>query len=572
MPAKTYSAGKLPASQHPESGGSSCSISNHLPDNPFAGPYCLARLLANLPVNDVQLSLSSAPCKAMGMALLQVSPGERIKVFEDLLKRYPEAGAIRQAVFQIDPTAAMPELPAVQSDPGDCPELPKTARLPADWENIEAGSWLQRYLSFARRAAPMSDDTFHLSVALALLSIAIARRVYLPISILRLFPNLYQLIVAESTLYHKTTALAVGEALLKKAGLDTLLLASRQTPESLVAELSTQRPPTFDSWNSREKERWLDERRFSAQRGWLMDEASHLLDSFNRDYTAGLLPLTLGLYECPEREAAQTVGRGRQTVHNAYLTILGATTPSALGEHIQRSAHWSNGLWARFCLVTPQVQIPEWHFFPRQVEIPEDLALQLNSLAFQALPVPEVKELASGEVQVEPPDLVPIDVDPDVLQAWEAYAKALGYDLLLEGAVDRRLWSSYGRMYISAMKVAMLLATSDWALRSNRPEKPVIQPAHWVQAQSIAEGWRQSAHRLLNDASIGMERSKEDNLVRILRRAGITGVTAREAGQRAHLPRLEVESMLNALEQDGLVERFQPEGRRAVYFRFSGAV
>ena len=570
MPVTNDPSGSLPAAVQPDTTGRSGSSSNHPPNNPSAGPYFLARLLANLPVSEAELVQSGASCQAIIVALLPVPPEQRRVVFDELLIGHPDASAIRLAVFQIDPTAAMPELPAAQSDPGDCQELPNSARLPADWEDSESCSWLQHYLTFARLAAPMSDNLFHLSVALALLSIAVARRVYLPVSILRLFPNLYQLIVAESTLYHKTTALAVGEALLKKAGLDTLLLASRQTPESLVAELSTQRPPTFDTWNSREKERWLEERRFSAQRGWMLDEASHLLDSFNRDYTAGLLPLTLGLYECPEREAAQTVGRGRQTVHNAYLTILGATTPSALGEHIQRSAHWSNGLWARFCLVTPQADIPDWHFFPRQVEIPEDLAVQLNSLAFHALPVPQVKELATGEVQVEPPDLLPIDVDPAVLQAWEAYAKALGYDLLLEGGVDRRLWSSYGRMYISAMKVAMLLATSDWALRPDRPDAPAIQPAHWYQAQAIAEGWRLSAHRLLNDASVGTERSKEDNLLRILRRAGTAGLTAREAGQRAHLPRLEVETLLASLEQDGLAERFQPAGRRAVYFRLAG--
>ena len=340
----------------------------------------------------------------------------------------------------------------------------------------------------------MSDNIFHLSVALALLSIAIARRVYLSVSILRLFPNLYQLIVAESTLYHKTTALAVGEALLKKAGLDTLLLASRQTPESLVAELSTQCPPTFDAWNSREKERWLEERRFSAQCGWLMDEASHLLDSFNRDYTAGLLPLTLGLYECPEREAAQTVGRGRQTVHNAYLTILGATTPSALGEHIQRSAHWSNGLWARFCLVHPRHTSPTGTSSRLRWRFPKAWPPSLIPWLFTRCQFLRLK--SSPLEKFKSPALLPIGVDPAVLQAWEAYVKALGYDLLLDGGVDRRLWSSYGRMYISAMKVAMLLATSDWALGADRPDKPTIQPAHWFKAQSIAEGWRLSAHRL----------------------------------------------------------------------------
>ena len=127
--------------------------------------------------------------------------------------------------------------------------------------------------------------------------------------------------------------------------------------------MGTIRPSTFESWSGEEKRRWLDERAFSAQRGWLIDEASHLLDSFNRDYTAGLLPLVLALYDCPEREVSQTLGRGRQSVSYAYLSISGATTPSALAAHIHRSANWSNGLWARFAIVTPRKSIPDWHFF-----------------------------------------------------------------------------------------------------------------------------------------------------------------------------------------------------------------
>jgi hypothetical protein len=417
----------------------------------------------------------------------------------------------------------------------------------------------------------MSDPAFHLSAGLFLLSTAVARRVCLQVGIQRIFPSLYQLIVAESTLYHKTSALMIAHALLKEAGLDILLLANRQTPESLVAELGTMRPGTFESWSDAEKKRWIAERSFSAQRGWLLDEASHLLDSFNRDYTAGLLPLVLALFDCPEREVSQTVGRGRQVVQYAYLSFLGATTPSAVAEHVQKNAHWSNGLWARFAMITPQKSIPDWHFFPTNVKIPIDLARTLNHLAFKALPVPKVKETA-GDVQVDPPAAIQIILEPDVYPAWEAYAKALGYDLLLEGSIDRRLYPSYGRLYIAAMKVAILLASIDWA-DTREPEKsPRVRLSHWYQGQAIAETWRSSVHRLLNDFTTGEEQDQEENLLRILRRANLSGMTAREIGQMAHLKREIVEAQLLALEQDGLIERAQTSGRKVVTYRIPAQV
>ena len=571
MPVKSSAAGGQPAGKQSNVEQTLVSTPDSTTDNPLLGPYVLARLLAGLPVAEALLAQAGAPWQTIGLALLPYQDAERVQHFERLLEGQPQAADLRRAVFRVDPAQPLPEPAAPMIAGEDFPELPETALLPANWEDPQAGRFLKDYLNFACLAAPMSDLAFHLAVGLTLLAVAVARRVYLQIGILRLFTNLYQLIVAESTVHHKTTALSVGEALLKAAGLNILLLASRQTPESLVAELGTQRPPTFDSWGTAEKQRWVEERRYSAQRGWFTDEASHLLDSFNRDYTAGLLPLTLRLYDCPERDVAQTVGRGRQAVHNAYLTILGATTPSALGEHLTRNANWSNGLWARFCLVTPQSSIPEWHFFPQGVEIPADLAQRLNALAFGVLPAPQIKELA-GEVQVEPPPAILVELTPEVRQAWENYAKALGYDLLLGGNVERRLWPSYGRLYISAMKVAILLAVSDWAAlpEAERPKTPTVLPGHWFMAQGIAEGWRASVHRLLNDVSTSAERAKENDLLRVLHRAGPAGLTAREIGQRAHLSRLEVETLLSALEQDGLVERFQPDGRRAVLYREVG--
>ena len=539
--------------------------------NPYAGPYFLARLLANLPVEEANLRTLGLPWQFLGAALLDCPIKERVTHFEALLQNETHADEIRQAVFSMDPLGTIPQPKPQQSVQVDFPALPEALQSTLSWQEYSTGRWLKAYVDFACQAAPMSDAAFHLSAGLFLLSTAVARRVYLQVGIQRIYTNLYQLIVAESTLYHKTSALMISQSLLKEAGLDILLLASRQTPESLVSEFGTMRPATFESWNAAEKKRWLDERTFSAQRGWLMDEASHLLDSFNRDYTAGLLPLVLALFDCPEREVSQTVGRGRQAVQYAYLSFLGATTPSAVGEHIQRNAHWSNGLWARFAMITPRKDIPDWHFFPQNIQIPKHLSAELNALAFKALPIPTVKETA-GDVQVEPPQALPVGLDPEVYPAWEAYAKTLGYDMLLQGSVDHRLWPSYGRLYISAMKVAMLLAAIDWAGQPDRDHSPQVKLAHWQQGQAIAEIWRESVHRLLNEFASGDERSQEDNLLRILRRAGSDGMTAREVGQMAHLKREIVETLLLALEQDGLIERVQNNGRRTVTFRVPSQV
>jgi hypothetical protein len=566
MPLNAIATGAQPMATTVDAERASISNNNYsINANPLAGPYYLARLLSNLPVSEEQIRSLDLPWRSLGLVLLATDIKERSQVFETSIQGNVQASALRHAVFELDPNAPLPDVDPSPVLSKGFPELPKAANIPAGYEGCQAGLWLQNYMRLASQVAPMSDDAFHLSAGLFLLSTALARRVYVQAGVQRIYSNLYQLIVAQSTLHHKTTALAVSQALLKKSGLDLLLLASRQTPESLIAEMGTIRPSTFESWSAEEKRRWLDERAFSAQRGWLIDEASHLLDSFNRDYTAGLLPLVLALYDCPEREVSQTLGRGRQSVSFAYLSISGATTPSALAAHIQRSANWSNGLWARFAIVTPRKTIPDWHFFPENITIPDQLAQHLNHLAFSVLPAPKVEEVA-GEVRAELPAAIPAQLAPGVYDAWERYAKAVGYDLLLEGGVDQRLWPSYGRLYIMAMKVAMLLATSDWSAQAERSQFPVIELVHWYQAQAIAETWRESVHRLLNEFGPGDDNQREDQVLRVLSRAASGGMTAREIGQMAHLKRDEVDALLLVLERDGLVERVQVEGQRVIRF------
>ena len=64
-----------------------------------------------------------------------------------------------------------------------------------------------------------------------------------------------------------------------------------------------------------------------------------------------------------------------------------------------------------------------------------------------------------------------------------------------EVELDERLKGVYGRMHVQAFKLAALFAALDWLKTSD--DAPTVTVEHWHAAQAICEGWRTSAHRLL---------------------------------------------------------------------------
>ena len=239
-------------------------------------------------------------------------------------------------------------------------------------------------------------------------------------------------------------------------------------------EMGLQQPPTFGQWPKDAKALWLIERSFAAQRSLWLDEASRLFDSFSRDYTAALRTLVLQLYECPDRETFQTLSRGRQTVEQACLSVIGATTPAAIKILLQREGAWADGLWPRFALVTPSGALPDFKFLPAAVSAPARLVDSLKLMAAEALPNPHAALTDEG-VKLERVQPVMAEVEPAALERWEAYSRALSHTLLVQQQVDEQLYASYGRLPMMALKVALLLATMDWAEMSGRGAAPMIR-------------------------------------------------------------------------------------------------
>jgi hypothetical protein len=537
---------------------------------PNAGAQQIARLIAGEQI--FELSSIPEPWGSLAQKIAARRNGaSAVDVFEELIVERADANELRAAVLAVkihqdepdrEDETKFQELSLLAA----APELPKLAWLP---ENLVTGmasglagvgGWLSDYIAFACLASPMSPPLFHLILGLTLLSTAIARRVYVRVSNYNLYPNIYALIVAHSTLYAKTTAFEIARRVLQLADLARLMLPVGITPQSLIGELTNRQPDTFSTWELSDQDDWRSERKFAAQRVWLMDEAAGLLDAFDQKHLADLLNQVLKLFDCPDMlTAASTIARGRQTIRNAYLTICGPTTPSAMRIHLNNRSHWGNGLFARFAFVTPDVQ-PRRIFYPPEIEIPTSLIDPLRMMALERLPMPE--ETLPGEAQTA--EALRAQLADNVWKSWDAYHAGL-WELICKRAIPEKFYASYGRFHTLAMKIALQLATVDWA-GSPGSETVIVTMQHWAKAQMITEELRASLHRMIADTSrVSEDDDLEAKAIRLLRQSP-RGMSTRELAIALSMTdsgrRDQLDHLVERMRRDGLTELIERKGAR----------
>lgn len=433
------------------------------------------------------------------------------------------------------------------------PELPKDATV--IYQHLEpCGFWLDEYVTFARQAAPMTPVSFHEAAGLAAVSAAVARRLVLPAGTKRIYPNLFFLLIAPSTLHRKSSGMEVMQQVLDAAGLSQLLLPQHASPEALSQELGTAVPGTLGQWDVVAKEEWISSRAFAAQRLWMLDEVSGLFDNMRREVYAGLLNLLLRMYECPERIVEQTISRGRQVIQHSYLTFLGASTPSSMAAHLSNPRYWTDGLWARFVILAPDVR-PEWKFFEESLPVPVSVTGGLNQI-MRLFPMPKAELVEVGDggkgqaISVHGAGSMEIAYhEPGVWPAWEAYAKATGYTIVSSGDIDPSLYGNYGRMGTLLMKVALLFAAMD-----SHSLPVTVGLRHLARAQQLVERWRHGLHKVWTEGIEVDETRTEDRILGLLAKAGPLGLVARDIYRPLHLTGKGVRELLEEMQRSGQVE------------------
>ncbi|MCZ7543304.1 MAG: YfjI family protein [Anaerolineae bacterium] len=187
------------------------------------------------------------------------------------------------------------------------------------------------------------------------LGLAAARRCFLHLHE-PIYPHLYVLWVAHSSIYKKTTGLAAIADLVRRV-MPHMLLPEEMSPESFVNSLAGGKPENFDSLPPFQQQVIAEGRRFAGQRGILLDEASSLFGASRKDYMQGQDEMIMRLYDAPAEYSRELRSVGRVTVRHAALSILGATTPVAMARTVKEDA-WADGMMARLAMLCPDGLMP----------------------------------------------------------------------------------------------------------------------------------------------------------------------------------------------------------------------
>lgn len=449
------------------------------------------------------------------------------------------------------------------------PKLPAFADLTPDQVSMAAKGrkWLDDYLEWTRQSCALAPEIFHEAMALWLLATVSTRRIKVNIGGQEVYPNLYVLVIAKTSLYRKSTAMGKAKELLKAAGLEPLLLPTDVTPEALFDELAGVKPANFESLSPEDRREWLLGRAVAAQRSFMKDECSSIFANLKKDYNAGLTELLLEGYQGDGGKLKKLLkSKGLISVKDMCLSFLGATTPVMYSKYITNEES-ENGFIARFAIITPE-GIPVYETCDEPPPLPHGVVAQLRRVFLDVLPwhgseKPHASELMS---EVVTPPVMSASVAPEALEQLGEYRKALNYDMLIGNDVEDTKAAAYTRLGTMVVKVALLLAVVD---TQSGPVR--IQPQHAYAAQLLCEKWRESLYRLDRDVSRAAE-SGNEKVMNYLRTTGENGATIRDIMRDCAIKqRSYLEDVLKVLHEDGVIEKYERKpdgaGRPSIRFR-----
>ena len=353
--------------------------------------------------------------------------------------------------------------------------------------------------------------------------------------------------VADTTFYRKTTAFKLAESVIRET-IPHMLMPTPGSPERFQDALSGRMPGNYKELTYAQQELLSKAQAFAAQRGLFKDEIAGLFGSFNRkDYMQGMKDLIMELYDCPDYADKDTQS-GLTIVRDAALSILGVTTPAGLSAATS-ATDWDNGLLPRFLMLTPEPDYQERPTLKVYRPAPESITHGLKAL-YERLPTPTQE----GDTWKSPQALqVEVQCWPQV-QAYSDRLRKL-CDPHHETPLDDRLKGLYGRMHVQGIKLAMILSALDW-MEGEQPA-PVVTKDNWQTAETLAEHWRLSAHRLLDQVDRSgagrEERHQQDRVLDALRAAGPGGITLRRMYRNLNLRSADARQIVLELVRDGQV-------------------
>lgn len=389
-------------------------------------------------------------------------------------------------------------------------------------------TFVERYIEWASGLGDAATQ-YHQAGAFVCLSSLLAGSVRLPTSYGTIVPNIWFMILADTTLTRKTTSMDIAMELIEEVD-DDIVMATDGSIEGLLTALSTRagRPSVF-----------------------LRDEFSGLLDSMvKKDYMAGMPELLAKLYDGKMQK--RILRKEIIEVRDPRLILFtGGIKQKIMG--LLSFEHVSSGFMPRFVFISAESDLsrlrpigpPTEQTTGNRVAILAeltDIAKRYNRM--QVLTVEKLKAKIERKVVVD------ASMTPD---AWVRYNK-LEANLLEMGLASNRpeLLTPIGdRLAKSILKAALLIAAS-----RTRSEELVIEEIDILHATKFGEQWRVYAQEVVDNVGKGAAERQLDNIYRAIQRSA-TGISRSILMQNWHLTARDATQLFDTLEQRGLIKRLK---------------
>jgi hypothetical protein len=380
------------------------------------------------------------------------------------------------------------------------------------------------YVDWAKSVGDAAPQ-YHVAGAFVILSSLLAGPIKLPTSFGTVLPNLWFMIMADTTLTRKSTAMDLAMDILVEIDHDAIM-ATDGSIEGLLTTLQGRpgRPSVF-----------------------LRDEFSGLLEAMlHKDYMAGMAETFTKLYDgkYQKRVLRKEVLEIRDPV---LILFAGGIRDRILS--LLSYDQVSSGFLPRFVFITAESDVTKL----RPLGPPTDTSMEgRNELMqrfielHQTYNAPAIVEVAGKQVATQPQHLAQLTQD-----AWSLYnhfEASMMRDALGTSQPDLTT-PMFDRLSKSGLKAAVLIAS----LRGE--EQIVVQEADLFKAFWYVEQWRMTAVDILQNVGKTQSEKQVQNVLNAILKAPPEGLIRSQLMQRQHLNAKETEGILMTLEQRGQIQR-----------------
>jgi hypothetical protein len=399
-------------------------------------------------------------------------------------------------------------------------------------------TFVEEYIEWAKTIGDAAPQ-YHQAGGFVLLSALLAGRVRLPTSFGSVLPNLWFMILADTTLTRKSTAMDLAMDLLVEVDPDAVL-ATDGSIEGLSSALSTRpgQPSVF-----------------------LRDEFSGLLEMMaKKDYYAGMAETFTKLYDGKYQK--KILRREAIEIKEPVLILFaGGIRDRVLS--LLTYEHVASGFMPRFIFITAESD-------PNRVK-PLGPPTETSTGRREHL-LEEIRRLHRHYVTITQLEINGRHISTQkkwdaklTPAAWDWYNKAehTMVQAALRSPNPELMTPTFDRLCKSGLKAAVLLAAS-----ARQEQEVVVDVPDIVKAFWYVEQWRAYTLEVMNNVG----RSASENLMtRIMKR-----LRARETMLRSdlmndfHLSARDADTVFSTLEQRGLIDRFRQGKTERIHITAGG--